>query len=282
MSEWQGKVAVITGGASGIGRAMAERFAEEGMKIVLADVEIEALHKAEAEMQSDGAEVLAVRCDVSSAHDVKALAQKAVDAFDSVHILCNNAGVGMTGNSWEIDLEDWEWVLGVNLWGVIYGIHYFMPIMLKSGTPCHIVNTSSMAGLTSGLNMSPYYVSKHGVVAISENLHKELVTQEADVHVSVLCPGFVDTKIHESDRNRPSGPIGSDDLTETDAAFKEIMESMLKEGLPPKEVAQMVFEAIQTRQFYILPHAHLKDQIKIRMHDILEQRDPTISLIAKN
>ena len=282
MNDFQGKVAVITGGASGIGRAMAERFAEEGMKIVLADVEMEALHKAEAEMQAEGAEVLAVRCDVSKAHDVKALAQAAVERFDSVHILCNNAGVGMTGNAWEIDLEDWEWVMGVNLWGVIYGIHYFVPIMLENGGPCHIVNTSSMAGLTSGVNMSPYFVTKHGVVALSENLHKELETQEANVSVSVLCPGWVDTKIHESDRNRPKGPVSDADMDDTSKMMKAVVGEMLKDGLPPKEVAAMVFEGVKEKQFYILPHAHWKNHIEVRMEDILEQRSPTMMLPPEN
>jgi NAD(P)-dependent dehydrogenase (short-subunit alcohol dehydrogenase family) len=276
MKEFQGKVAVITGGASGIGRSMAERFAEEGMKIVLADIEIEALHKAEKEMKADGADVLAVQCDISKAHDVKMLAQKAVEAYDTVHILCNNAGVGMTGFTWEIDLEDWDWVMGVNLYGVVYGLHYFIPIMLENGEDCHVINTSSMAGLTSGLNMSPYFVTKHGVVAISETLHKELETLGSSINVSVLCPAWVDTKINESDRNRPKGSVEIDEENENALAFREMVAQSLKEGLKPAEVSQMVFEAIQNEEFYILPHPHWKDHVETRMTDIIEQRSPTI------
>jgi NAD(P)-dependent dehydrogenase (short-subunit alcohol dehydrogenase family) len=276
MKEFQGKVAVITGGASGIGRSMAERFAEEGMKIVLADIEFEALRKAEAEMKADGAEVIAVQCDISKAHDVKMLAQKTVDAYDTAHILCNNAGVGISGYTWEIDLEDWDWVMGVNLYGVVYGLHYFVPIMLENGEECHIVNTSSMAGLTSGLNMSPYFVTKHGVVAISETLHKELETVGSSINVSVLCPAWVDTKINDSDRNRPSGAIEIDETNETAVAFREMVTQNLKDGLRPSDVSQMVFEAIQNEEFYILPHPHWKDHVETRMTDIMEQRSPTI------
>jgi len=276
MKEFQGKVAVITGGASGIGRSMAERFAEEGMKIVLADIEIEALHKAEAEMKADGAEVLAVQCDISKAHDVKMLAQKTVEAYDTAHILCNNAGVGMTGFTWEIDLEDWDWVMGVNLYGVIYGLHYFVPIMLENGEDCHIINTSSMAGLTSGLNMSPYFVTKHGVVAVSETLHKELETLGSSINVSVLCPAWVDTKINESDRNRPKGAVEVDESNGSASEFREMVAQALKQGLRPEDVAQMVFEAIENEEFYILPHPHWKDHIQTRLTDIMEQRSPTI------
>ena len=279
MSEYQGKVAVITGGASGIGRSMAERFAEEGMRIVLADVEGPALEKAEAEMKADGAEVLAIQCDVSKAHDVKELAAKAIDAFDTVHILCNNAGVGMAGPSWEIDLEDWEWVLGVNLWGVIYGIHYFVPHMLKNGDRCHIVNTASMAGLTTGGNMAPYHVSKHGVVTLSESLHHEFQQIGADIGISVLCPGWVNTRINESDRNRPSGAVSVDDMDDQTKIFREIVANALEQGLTPREVAELTFDSIKDNTFYILPHAHWKDMIQTRMEDIIEQRQPSMVLM---
>lgn len=276
MDDFQGKVAVITGGASGIGRAMAERFAEEGMRVVIADVEQSALERAESEMNADGAEVLAVRCDVSKAHDMKTLADKTLEAFDSVHILCNNAGVGVTGPSWAIPLEDWEWVLGVNLWGVIYGLHYFTPIMLEHGQPSHIVNTASMAGLTSGGNMAPYHVSKHGVVTLSEGLHHEFAQLEANVNVSVLCPGWVDTKINESDRNRPAGPLTADGLDANSKTFRDMVNKNLKAGLSPREVAELVLRAIVEGTFYVLPHAHWKNMIQGRMEDILEQREPSV------
>ncbi len=282
MNEFKGKVAIVTGGASGIGRAMAERFAEEGMRIVIADVEESALKKAEAEMKSDGAEVLAVRCDVSKAHDVKELAEATVRKFDSAHILCNNAGVGITGATWEIPLEDWEWVLGVNLWGVIYGIHYFVPIMLKHGGPAHIINTASMAGLTSGGSMAPYHVSKHGVVTLSEGLFHEFRQRGSSIGVSVLCPGWVDTKINESDRNRPKGKVAEEKLDPMSKMFRDMVSTALKEGLRPKDVAQMVFDAVKSNTFYVLPHAHWKNMIEARMHDIIEQREPSIVLPPTN
>ncbi len=278
MDQFKGKVAVVTGGASGIGRAMAERFAEEGMRIVIADIEESALRRAEAEMKSDGAEVLAVRCDVSKAHDVKQLAEATIRKFGNVQILCNNAGVGITGATWEIPLEDWEWVLGVNLWGVIYGIHYFVPLMLKHGGPAHVINTASMAGLTSGGSMAPYHVSKHGVVTLSEGLFHEFRQRGSPIGVSVLCPGWVDTKINESDRNRPAGKVPDDQMDPLAKMFREMIGTALKEGLQPKQVAQMVFDAVKTNSFYILPHTHWKSLIETRMHDIIEQREPSIVL----
>ena len=278
MTNLKGKVAVVTGGASGIGRALAERFAEEGMRIVIADVEQSALERAEAEMTSDGAEMIAVRCDVSKAHDVKMLAGETLKAFDTVHLLCNNAGVGITGQTWAIPLEDWEWVLGVNLWGVIHGLHYFVPLMLEHGQPSHIVNTASMAGLTSGGNMAPYHVSKHGVVTLSEGLHHEFRQANANINVSVLCPGWVDTKINDSDRNRPAGRVSPEDLDPAAKNFRDMVSRSLRGGLSPKEVAEMVLKAIVDETFYVLPHAHWKNMIHSRLDDIIEQRDPSIVL----
>ena len=278
MTDLKGKVAVVTGGASGIGRALAERFAEEGMRIVIADVEQSALERAEAEMTSDGAEVIAIRCDVSKAHDVKMLAGETLKAFDTVHLLCNNAGVGITGQTWAIPLEDWEWVLGVNLWGVIHGLHYFVPLMLEHGQPSHIVNTASMAGLTSGGNMAPYHVSKHGVVTLSEGLHHEFRQANANINVSVLCPGWVDTKINDSDRNRPAGRVSPEDLDPAAKNFRDMVSRSLRGGLSPKEVAEMVLKAIVDETFYVLPHAHWKNMIHSRLDDIIEQRDPSIVL----
>jgi NAD(P)-dependent dehydrogenase (short-subunit alcohol dehydrogenase family) len=277
MNEFQGKVAVITGGASGIGRAMAERFAEEGMKIVLADIEATALETTAKEMRADGAEVTAVVCDVSKKEEVERLSQEAVKAYDTVHILCNNAGVSTTGFTWEISLEDWDWVMGVNLWGVVYGTHYFTPIMMKNGDPCHIINTASMAGLTNGLNMTPYYVTKNGVVSMSETMHKELEMIKSEIKISVLCPGWVNTRIHESDRNRPSGQVQVDGSNEAAEQFRDMVAEMLKDGLSPEHVAQMVFDAVVEEQFYILPHAHWNGIIETRMQDILEGRNPTIT-----
>ena len=206
MKELKGKVAVITGAASGIGRALADRCVQEGMKAVLADVEVDALAKAEAGLKASGATVLAVPTDVSQARSVAALAQKTLEAFGAVHLLCNNAGVGSEAAIWESTLEEWEWVMGVNLWGVIHGVRAFVPIMLAQDTECHIVNTASMAGLISGPGLGAYKVTKHAVVSLSETLHHELAERAAKVRVSVLCPGFVNTRIMESARNRPPLP----------------------------------------------------------------------------
>src|SRR5262249_18260593 len=195
MKEFKDKVAVITGAASGIGRAMADRCVQEGMKAVLADVELDRLTKTEASMKASGATVLAVRTDVSQARDVEALAQKTLEVFGAVHLLCNNAGVGTEAAIWESTLAEWEWVLGVNLWGVIHGVRVFVPLMLAQDTECHIVNTASMAGLISGPGLGAYKVAKHAVVTLSETLYHELAEHGANVKVSVLCPGIVNTRI---------------------------------------------------------------------------------------
>jgi len=205
MKEFKGKVAVITGSASGMGRAVAERAAREGMKVVLADVEQKALDKAEAELKASGAEVLAVRTDVSKPESLQNLAKQTLDRFGGVHLLHNNAGVGGGAAFWETSLHDWQWIMGVNLWGPILGVWAFLPIMLKEDTECHIVNTSSMGGLISSPYVGTAYpVSKFGVTALSETLLHELNLMGTKIGVSVLCPGQVNTNIKNTERNRPS------------------------------------------------------------------------------
>ena len=276
MIDFRDKVAVVTGGASGIGRAMAERFAAEGMKIVIADVEAAALVRAVAEMKASGADAIGVRTDVSKAAEVEALAQAAVDAFGAVHVLCNNAGVGAGGPSWEVSLADWEWVLGVNLWGVIHGVRTFVPLMLRQGEEAHIVNTASMAGLMSGVSGAAYNVSKHGVVTLSETLYAELAMRGGKVSVSVLCPGFVNTRIIESGRNRPGGPMAAREPAPGSAQAEGAawVRNAIANGMAPKDVAQRVFEAVRDRQLYILTHPEMKGLIRHRMEDILEERNP--------
>ena len=203
MKEFKDKVAVITGAASGIGRALADRCAREGIRVVLADVEAPALAQAEAELREAGADVLAVLTDVSKTGDVEALARKTLDAYGAVHLLCNNAGVGTGSTAWESTLYDWEWVLGVNMWGVLHGIRTFLPIMLDQGAEGHIVNTSSIAGLISYAADAPYHLTKHAIVALSEKLYYDLAYRGARIGVSVLCPGMVDTRIMDGERNRP-------------------------------------------------------------------------------
>ena len=204
MKEFQGKVAVITGGASGLGRAMAERFAREGMKIVLADVDPAALAKTEAEMKAGGAAVVSARTDVSKGEDVELLARKAIDAFGAVHVVVNNAGVSPLGAVWDSTVADWQWALGVNLWGVIHGVRVFAPILLAQDAEGHIVNTASVAGLISPPGSGVYNVTKHAVVALTETLHHDLARRGAKVKCSVLCPAYVSTGIADSERSRPA------------------------------------------------------------------------------
>ena len=205
MKDFQDKVAVVTGAASGIGRALAGKSAQVGMKVVLADIEESALKQAEDELKASGAQVLAMRTDVSQAAEVERLAQKAFETYGAVHLLFNNAGVAAGTTVWESSLTDWQWVLGVNLWGVIYGLHYFVPRMLAQDTEGHIVNTASAAGLISSQGLGIYKVSKHGVVTLSETLALELAARGARLKVSVLCPEWVNTRIIDAERNRPRG-----------------------------------------------------------------------------
>lgn len=276
MKEFRNRVAVVTGAASGMGKAVAERFAAEGMKVVLADVEPDALAVVEQELRARGSTVLAVRTDVSKAADVEHLAARAVESFGTVHVLCNNAGVGTGGLAWLQRIADWEWTLGVNLWGVIHGVRTFLPIMLAHGEEGHIVSTASVAGLLSGPFQIPYNVSKYGVVALSEGLYRELALVEAKIKVSVLCPGFVHTRIMESERNRPAElpllPVG-----EVEMQYAEMMRARVATGLAPAEVARQVFEAIRDERFYIITDPdEWKPFIRERMEDILSDRNPRL------
>lgn len=276
MKDFKGKVAVITGGASGLGRAMAERFAREGMSIVLADVEPNALAKAEAEMKAAGARVIGVRTDVSKAADVEALAQKTLAAFGGVHVLANNAGVAEGGNVWDNTVADWEWVLGVNLWGVVHGVRVFAPIMLKQGSEGHIINTASVAGLISPPGMGIYCVSKHAVVTLSECLHHDLAQKTDKVRCSVLCPAYVPTGIADSGRNRPAGLKDTRQKSAEDLALDANLKKAVQSGkLSAADVAQKVYEAVRDERFYILTHPKIKASIQWRMEDILQDRNPT-------
>ena len=275
MIEFKGKVAVVTGAASGIGRGMADRFAAEGMEVVLADVSDDALQAAESEMSEAGHTVLAVRTDVSRAEQVDALAARAVERFGAVHVVCNNAGVGSGGMLWEQPIEDLEWVLNINLWGVIHGVRAFVPIMLKQGEEAHIVNTASMAGLLAGPMMGAYNISKFGVVALSETLQHELnAASGGKIGVSVLCPGFVNTNIGESGLRRPSGPPPEPAPGSPEALGRDAFRQMMASGMAPSEVARQVFEAVRDRRFYILTHDEFKPRVTERAKNIVEGRAP--------
>jgi len=277
MRELAGKVAVITGAASGIGRCLAERCARENMRVVLADVERAALEAAAAKLRAQGAEVLAVRTDVSRSGEVEALAEAALDAFGAVHLLCNNAGVGVGTSVWETSLEDWRWVLGVNLWGVIHGVRAFVPVMLRQGGEAHIVNTASIQGLLTHHPLSSsYQVSKHAVVALSEQLHHELAQCGAGIGVSVLCPGWVRTRIGVSGRNRPPAALAAPtgDFSPAYEAALERCIAALENGAEPEPVAESVLEAVREGRFYILPHRQWLDAVRARLEGILDGRAP--------
>jgi len=277
MKEFQEKVAVVTGAASGIGLALATRCAQEGMKVVLADIEEQALLQASQELHNIGASVLAVQTDVSKARDVEALAEQAFDTYGAVHLLFNNAGVGGGSMLWESTLADWEFVLGVNLLCVIHGIRTFVPRMLEQHSEGHVINTASMAGLTSGPG-GIYNVTKHAVVALSETLYHELALAGATIKVSVLCPGFVKTRILDAARNRPASlqnaPVDKTIPPEREA-FVQMMRQAIDAGMPPPQVAEIVFTAIREERFYILPHPKWKAAIQTRMEDILQERNPS-------
>ena len=249
------------------------------MNVVLADVEEEALTRAEEIMTDTGATVLAVQTDVSKATDIEALAEKSLDVFGAVHLLFNNAGVDAGGTTWDSTLADWEWVIGVDLWGVIHGVRVFVPLMLEQDTECHIVNTASVAGLISGPGLGAYKVAKHGVVTLSEALHLELAQKEAKVKVSVLCPGFVATRILDSGRNRPAelaNEPGAFVLTPEVEQRIQWFRKAIEDAMPPSELADHVFNAIREERFYILPHPEFKAWVETRMEDILQDRNPTL------
>jgi NAD(P)-dependent dehydrogenase (short-subunit alcohol dehydrogenase family) len=267
-----GKVAVLTGAGSGFGRELALLCARRGMRVVLADIQPVAL-EATAALLPAGAQVLEVPCDVSQSAQVMALADQTYARFGAAHLLFNNAGVGVGGFSWTSTEADWKWVLGVNLMGVVHGIRAFVPRMLASGEPAHVVNTSSAAGLVSVPGSSVYCASKHAVVTLSECLHHELRIENARIGVSVLCPAFVPTGIVDSARNRPA-ELG--EANPSAARFAERSRKAIASGrLSAADIATAVAEAVQAGRFYILTHEKIKRSIEIRMRDILEERSPT-------
>lgn len=254
MEQCNGRVAVVTGAASGIGRAMAVRFAQEGMRVVLADIEAEPLDDAVAQLTDGGAQAIGVVTDVSRAGDVEALAEAALGAFGAVHVLCNNAGVDTGADFAQIPVAAWEWVLGVNLWGVLHGCRIFLPLIRRQGEG-HIVNTASLAALDASVpTFGPYCVSKAGILAASESLEHELLRNGEAIGVSVVCPGVVATRMPEAERNRPVGVPSTEDDPQRRALKAQLQADQERIGLDPATVAALVLDAIRERRFFVLPH----------------------------
>lgn len=276
MREFKNKTAVITGAASGIGLALARRAAGEGMRLVLADIDEEKLAEVAKSLPLHADALCTRRTDVSREEDIAALADEAYGRFGAVHLLCNNAGVGLTRLAWEHTAADWEWILGVNLWSMVHAIHHFVPRMLVQDDESHVVSTASVAGLLSTPGMAAYNVSKHGVVTLSETLYTELQAQQARIGVSVLCPAWVPTAIHTSERNRPERFGTAMPPSVASAAYQERMAQAVQSGrLNADDMASAVFEAVAVKRFYIIPHRRIKQAVRLRMEDILEDRNPT-------
>lgn len=267
MREFQDKVAVVTGGSGGIGRGLAQSFLEAGMRVVLADLDVDGLKDAEQELSAYGT-VLAIPADVSKREHVEVLARRAIDEFGAVHILCNNAGLNSRAEPalWELPYEEWQTVIGVNLWGVLNGMHVFVPLMLEQNTEGHIVNTASAAGLGSRPGISTYVATKAAVVALSESLHHELARAGSKLHASVLCPGRVRTPVRMGGYNRSRVARTEE---ESDAEGRKMLHS---------EVGELVLNAIREERFYVLTHPEaIKERVRSRADDILLDRLPTYS-----
>jgi len=266
----KGQVAVVTGAASGIGYALADSFARKGLDVVLADVQEDALGEAAARIAEHGVSTLAVRTDVSSEASVQELARSTVDRFGAVHVLCNNAGVAGKGDPWTGPLSAWEWVMGVNFWGVVHGVRAFLPHLLGGG---HIVNTASIAGLFPGFGAS-YDASKHAVVAISEDLYHNMNAAGLPVGVSCLCPGWVRTGIMDADRNWPSH-LGD---KPADMPLAHVMTDHVRraidEGMTPAAVADLVVQSVEAQRFWVLPHQDFLEMAIRRWHRIADRLDP--------
>ncbi|WIT14556.1 SDR family oxidoreductase [Paucibacter sediminis] len=278
MKNYQGKTAVITGAGSGFGLEVARLAAQRGMNLVLCDVQADALERAAAEF--DGHALLAMRVDVSKAAEMEALAAAVQQRFGAPHFVFNNAGVGSGGLVWENSLADWEWVLGVNLMGVVHGVRLFTPMMLAAaeadpGYEGHIVNTASMAGMLNAPNMGVYNVSKHAVVALSETLYQDLALVTEQIHCSVLCPFFVPTGIAQSHRNRPAEMAGSRP-TRSQLIGQAMSDKAVNAGkFTAAQVAAMVFDAMDHEQFYVFSHPHSLAGVQTRLEDVMQLRNPS-------
>ena len=275
MHEFSDRVAVITGAAGGIGLALARQALSRGMRVVLSDLDDQGLRAAASQLGAPAERVLLHAADVSRDADVAALADAAFARFGAVHLLCNNAGVGFSRLATEHSAADWEWVIGVNLFGVAHGVRHFLPRMQAAGEPGHVLNTASAAGLVSTPGMAAYNASKQAVVALSETLRAELLAQQSAIGVSVLCPAWVPTGIHASERARPQrfGVAGS--ASGASAAYAQGMEQAVRSGrLTPDDIARIAFDAVVRGEFYILPHRRIAQAVAQRFAEIAAAAEP--------
>jgi NAD(P)-dependent dehydrogenase (short-subunit alcohol dehydrogenase family) len=279
MRDLAGKVAVVTGAASGIGLAVARQLGADGMRVMLADVEEPALAAAADALAAEGIDTAAVVVDVSDADSVQSLASATFDRFGTVHVVCNNAGVAGGGAAWQLPLSTWNWVMGVNFFGVVHGIRAFLPHMIAQGEG-HVVNTASVAGLLAPPWMSPYNASKHAVVAVSESVLHELATIGSPVGVSVLCPGFVRTRIADADRNRPARYSSAGEEQPELPGMRDAIEAAIAGGIEPAVVATAVRDAIVENRFWILTHPDFNDPIVARFSGAVEGRSPGLAPLA--
>ncbi len=276
MKSFRDKVAVITGGASGIGLSLAEAFGEEGAKLVIGDVEQGALERAVTALADKGYEAIGVRCDVTKFEQVQALADAALERFGKIHVVCNNAGVSITGPIFEMSLDDWRWVYDVNVWGVIHGIKAFVPILMRQGEEAHVVNTASLAAFNGTGDHSPYCSSKAAVLSISQSLFNEMQAFNTQIGVSVVCPGMVDTPINRSWRNRPEGDKPWSEREYKDEAFVKGSQSFQAAGVPPSEIARLTLKAIREERFYVFNGDRWSGYLDLFLKPIFEAQNPPV------
>lgn len=280
LSDLRGKGAAVTGAASGLGRAMALAFAAEGMRLALADVDEAGLEKTRTLLGSPDSKIVSMRVDVSRADEVNRFAERAATELNGVHVVCNNAGVAVSGPVWETSEAEWQWILGVNLLGVVHGVRAFAPRLIAQDVG-HIVNTASVAGLISPPGMGAYCVSKHAVVTLSEALHHDLRERGSNVGVSVLCPAYVPTGIADSERNQPPG-VSASGKSEARLAKEAALRKAVAAGkLGADDVARAVVAAVKETRFYVLTHPGIKGAVRARMEDVLEERTPRDPLRLK-
>lgn len=280
MKDFSGKVAVITGAGNGFGVEFAKECATREMKVVIADINKEDLKTTENLLAEIGAEVISVPTDVSIYEEVENLVNKTIEQYGSVDLLFNNAGVVVPGPIWELPVNDWDWIMSVNVNGIAYGLKAFIPIMLEQDTPCHIVNTASIAGLLTTQNMAAYHTSKHATVALSESVNYGMQAMNAKIKMSVFCPGFVQTNLHESDRQRPDRfKMDPDEPYYRSKTYQDGLaraHHVINTGIPIDSIGQSVFTAIEEERFYILTHPQYNPIIGKRVKDMLEGVIPSV------